>query len=899
MNDLKPEKKILQLWNEEKQRKQISLFYKYLKPVHTSKLIYNNTEKRYSIEYLNFTPTQDEFVEQTLKNNKDGDCFACRNRFHTRRITENVTFMKNIVIDIDQDIDQAKAKRFEDICTKYDLYIEAKAKSRGEGGYHYYIPIKPTEITNENREAIQQKIENFRYFLVEENNLDIDKKTFDLPRLIRIFGTINHKRKSYCELIRIKSANNNQIEKNTYFINSLKNNSEEYETSTTTSIVTSCPLIEYVRKNNIEKKNPDAYVNDKLLKNVAIYLKSLYGEAGKPIAMEICKKQTHNPAEMIGWWKKAGKNLVQFSCGELNNFLKESYENLLSLTCRKCKMLNQNKVEYTGGNETFYNLKKQAREKSKLLINKEVSIKGIIAPSTSAYKQEVEVFKVFEKENEDNIVNPDKLIVFFDEKVPKGTKWREVWDFTVDFFVYDLVEKGVSYLLMSEKKLDFGEYYIEGSVVKLTDQLLIGNYGKMKSRRKVILLHSARSLINKIKDHDELFKRLVGITKEDWEDYIFSYYDEDEKETYIYQQPENITQLISAYLFSAKHEFPLHFCMYGKQDSGKSTILRSIFSKFNEPYDLVDGSSSTMKGLVPSFAGNAPKLGALLESKRICCIDEFFRIIKKEEDNDKIAMMNNLLLHTRYANRSGKGDLNAKMSSKLFIVTNPIYGCNFQETIVKMPPSTIDRMLIWRQYKAHYEWVRRSRHKKIQDTKIDKYTFLSIYDYLNSFKSIYDKEKIMDIVDSLKSKVPGFMTDLYDSRVGKHHSICLMDGIIKTRCLNENDKSFKANEKDFEIFKSLWEDLIISWWETTKDVEKLISEEQKAMLNIIKDHKEIWDYQLEKECFSGNIKYEHNYKRLLSLGLIQVNNRKVKLIVEKEIRIDEILKEGDDDICFE
>ena len=41
---------------------------------------------------------------QTLKNNKDGDCFACRNRFHTRRITENVTFIKTWVVDVDNDI---------------------------------------------------------------------------------------------------------------------------------------------------------------------------------------------------------------------------------------------------------------------------------------------------------------------------------------------------------------------------------------------------------------------------------------------------------------------------------------------------------------------------------------------------------------------------------------------------------------------------------------------------------------------------------------------------------------------------------------------------------------------------------------------------------------------------
>ncbi len=864
----------------EKQIKQISLFYRYLKPTATSQLIYSEALGKYSSEKLMFTPTLESFVKQTLAFNKTGDCFAARNRFKAERKTQFVNFLKTWVIDIDNDEDNSKSTKFEEVCKKYDIKIEAKAESRPKGGYHYYLPYKPTTITDDNREQMKDIGRNFRDWLMQEHNLDIDARIFDLPRLIRIWGSYNHKRKGYCRLLYLHTVDDEAINQNTNFINSLTKR-QLPKLPSVSSLVTSCRLIEHVRNNKLDKENTEK--NDKLLKNVAIFLYSLMGDDGYQIGEQITVLQGHNPAEFTGWWKKAQTGeLKDFGCGELFLWLERHYKELLSMTCSKCRVSNQNKVEYLDSRDTFKALKQLSRDRGKLLINKELFLKGIVAPTAMPYKQEIIVFKTFNREVEGQ---NQRRIVFFDEKPPRGTAWEEQSSFSADFFPYDLIEENINYMLLSENKLEYGEYYIEGSAVKLTDKILIGNYGTVGAKRKIILLHNARNVIQKINSHDELFSKVKNFGREDFINYIFTAFDEDTGELCTYPQPENIVNLVTSFLFSAKFEFPLHLCIYGKQDSGKSTILRAVFEMFNEPYTLVDGANSKLKGLVPSFAGSKPELGVILESKRICAIDEFFRIIKDEKDDDRISCLNNFLLHTKYANRTGKGMVEAKMRSKLFTVTNPIYGCNFQDTINRLPPSTIDRILIWKQYKSHYEWVRRGNKIFKANNKIDKYTFLSVYDYLNSFKISFSKDKVLAIVDKIKAKIPSYMEGLYDSRYGNHHSICLLDGLVKLRCISENDKSFKANSKDYEAFERLWEDLAIGWHEAinAEEADKFLTQEQKAFYKLVKENQNTWDYQLQKLCEEKNINFEHNYKRLLDLKLIEIKNRKISVPEEQDL----------------
>ena len=60
------------------------------------------------------------------------------------------------------------------------------------------------------------------------------------------------------------------------------------------------------------------------------------------------------------------------------------------------------------------------------------------------------------------------------------------------------------------------------------------------------------------------------------------------------------------------------------------------------------------------------------------------------------------------------------------------------------------------------------------------------------------------------------------------------------------------------------------------------------MFSLIKDEKEIWDYNLEKIGKEKNMEFKNNYKRLLELKMITNENRKIKIVEEKEIDFSDV-----------
>jgi len=65
----------------------------------------------------------------------------------------------------------------------------------------------------------------------------------------------------------------------------------------------------------------------------------------------------------------------------------------------------------------------------------------------------------------------------------------------------------------------------------------------------------------------------------------------------------------------------------------------------------------------------------------------------------------------------------------------------------------------------------------------------------------------------------GQMKEVWKAR-GLHHSILLLDGLVKYRCLFEGDSDFKAKEGDYKALREMLRYIIDSWecelreWET-------------------------------------------------------------------------------------
>ena len=107
------------------------------------------------------------------------------------------------------------------------------------------------------------------------------------------------------------------------------------------------------------------------------------------------------------------------------------------------------------------------------------------------------------------------------------------------------------------------------------------------------------------------------------------------------------------------------------------------------------------------------------------------------------------------------------------------------------------------------------RHSK--DTDLETYDFkianndwVAILDYLHSFSADYDMTKVEEVHAMVPEMLSETLNRHYDAR-HKHHIECLMDGIIKSRCILEGDMSFKANDEDYYNLKVVWTKLVTSW----------------------------------------------------------------------------------------
>jgi hypothetical protein len=88
--------------------------------------------------------------------------------------------------------------------------------------------------------------------------------------------------------------------------------------------------------------------------------------------------------------------------------------------------------------------------------------------------------------------------------------------------------------------------------------------------------------------------------------------------------------------------------------------------------------------------------------------------------------------------------------------------------------------------------------------------WVSILDYLHNFNAEYDMEKVIKIYESVMPLLSETLKRHYESR-HKHHIECIIDGIVKTRCLLEHDSTFTAKECDYLILEEIWKNVIKSW----------------------------------------------------------------------------------------
>lgn len=394
------------------------------------------------------------------------------------------------------------------------------------------------------------------------------------------------------------------------------------------------------------------------------------------------------------------------------------------------------------------------------------------------------------------------------------------------FYIYRMVVKEgediQTYTVLSKSNLEIGEYEIQGMILELDDFSEITKYAKLVKKSQIMFINELKptkitfkskwEFMNMIREYklneDKIFENLLSINLNG---------------RYLYfQHPRYFERLVGSFFLSAKFDstpYPMHLVVIGKQGGGKSKAMEALSEKLDETLPIVEGSGSTMKSLIPSFKGDLTKPGALIESNRMVFIDEFFRIlmrVDKDERENTLTHLNPLLEHKKRRFASGNNFLDAQMTSKMFAVTNPVFGTSHMDSLVKkMDNSFISRNLIWYQDENHYNEILNKKETDLKQTEIiiDNNLWRAIFDFCGSFKSSFDNIEYSKIHSEGLGKL-GMLSEevreIYKTRY-KHHLCCLLDGIIKLRCIIEQDTTFEAKKEDYDKTKEIWFKMIETW----------------------------------------------------------------------------------------
>lgn len=463
------------------------------------------------------------------------------------------------------------------------------------------------------------------------------------------------------------------------------------------------------------------------------------------------------------------------------------------------------------------------------LIGNDYTIKGKVVSEVKLTRTLIPVVTLTQNNKE------EEKLWFLGEKWTEK-KWFKRHQVSAYFWEYLFQAEDKQYYLFSEDRLNLETCTIEGMVIPVGDIQTIGEETKLHSKNEIFMVYKVHRFKPVFASKEEMIEavKAKGIDKEAWFKHLYAH------EGSVYNQPEYIQWRDSAWLLAAPYKgYPMHIFEVARQGTGKSTKLKALHSKFDEPM-ILEGSLSTIRGLIPSFAvRGVPDPGFMLLCERFCGIDEFLRmmnrVVHKEDRSMYLAMMNSILEHQKHMGAvSGHGQVRINPRCKVYSVSNPVWGTSSMEMMCEhVDNSFLSRWFIWYQDDEHIKFIEAEKGLEECGGRIDRDFFLGVYDYMQTFRSEYDRELVMAIYregllvfgDDTENNLLAMVKDVYTSRY-RHHIECLIDGIIKTRCVVGHDVVFVAVERDYEVLRGLWFRMLIQWgygtWGMKKDSESVL-----------------------------------------------------------------------------
>lgn len=557
------------------------------------------------------------------------------------------------------------------------------------------------------------------------------------------------------------------------------------------------------------------------------------------------------------------------------------------------EIINNNKLKWEDIKniikDRFYKL-----NKLQLTINSSFSLQGKVINKLYDDVKNITVACVVEEKRTDPLSGKketyDRLMCIDD--FPELKRKKVVYSLKFNFYMYIFHSQNKKYLLLSREEIDDDLCNVEGLCIDLKDKLSVGEQSFLPIDTPIILVSKVQPLVSKfntLKDlNDEMSS--YNITHDKLFNWLFS-----RRDGFSYRHPKIFEEFLISFLFSSLRsfdEYPVHLLLVGPQGTGKSWMSESIHEKISEDIEIVEGSGSNTKSLVPSFKNSPPDSGKFLQAKRVLFVDEFFRLLlrtRPEDRNNILTTLNPLLEHKTRVFGSGNGTVRARSTAKLFATTNPVYGHNsIQDLISNIDNSFLARLLIFNQSKKHLKFIRENSglgEEINNDFKFNSINLIAIMDFFTKQKSSFDLKRVFEIYKTYQTHLPQTLEDLYSNRY-KHHIKCIMDGVIKYRCLLDKSSQLSAKDEDYEKLNEIWRELISGW--TDIDLTRLSREERVKYLTSFEvfvyeefyKFNEIYEYQIEK-LFENKAPISLVRKALdtlRDLGLIDKDGHKYFLI---------------------
>jgi len=496
-------------------------------------------------------------------------------------------------------------------------------------------------------------------------------------------------------------------------------------------------------------------------------------------------------------------------------------------------------------------------------------MKGSVVSELGKSAEEYPVITLVESRttNENNI--PTRAIRFIDEYYDKR-KWDVIQELTCPFFLYRFLgEDNKEYVLFSKERLVHEEYTLNGMLVGISDRKEIGEVSRVAKKLEIVFVHNVKKRIIVFKNHDELInfveKKRVNRNFLTW---LFSKTDGDKR--YLYEHPKWFMDFIGAWVLHAKWgrgvSYPIHLIIVAKEGTGKTTLLECLSEKFAENEPVIGAGGCTLKYFIPSYARNPPQIGALAKANRVCLVDEYFRALitntREGAREEGMARMNDLLEHRKRAMGSGaSGQLgDVVMRARLLSVTNPIYGTIDMNALCnRIDRSWVSRHVVYYMSDEHVNFVKDKDVNYLEevDFDLDVNDFLGIVDYLHTFRSVYDDLLVNNIHNDFTDLLSEEVKSVYVARY-PHHIHCLMDGLVKLRCVQELDPTFQAKSVDYERLRVVWGMIVGSWLHSYDYIKKLdkesrmnlIPSDARQIFAVLKDNKYV-TRELVREKLSG------------------------------------------------